>query len=310
MDPLSEVLSLLRPRHHRFGGFTAGGRWGLRFAPYAGIKCYAVAEGACWLALDGEAPRRIAAGDCFLLPRGRGFTIASDLDAEPFQALDLLPQARNGALAALPGGRDFAVMGGHFLVEEAPAAALLGALPAIVHLPGEAERDSLRWSIERLREELAGEQPGGAWLVQQLASMILAQALRRHLAETGARATGWLFALADRPLRLALGALHAAPARRWSLAALAAEAGMSRSAFAVHFRARVGMAPMAYLTRWRMLLAADRLAHSGQPLSEIAAALGYASDSAFAAAFKREMGAPPRRFAAGAPLAAATAPGR
>ena len=107
---------------------------------------------------------------------------------------------------------------------------------------------------------------------------------------------GWFFALVDSGLSTAIGAMHADPARRWTLGELAAQAGMSRSIFAQRFRERVGETPIAYLTRWRMMLAGKRLATGRDPLARTARALGYESENAFNTAFKRVMGCSPRRW--------------
>ncbi len=126
--------------------------------------------------------------------------------------------------------------------------------------------------------------------------MILIQALRLHLAEAPHARIGWLFALADREIGAALGLMHEEPARRWTLAELAARVGCSRSSFAAKFKASVGTSPMEYLTRWRMSLACDMLATSGDPISAIATSLGYDSESAFSAAFKRVTHHSPRQY--------------
>ncbi len=126
--------------------------------------------------------------------------------------------------------------------------------------------------------------------------MMLVQALRLYLAEGVGRSVGWLFALADPQMAAAIGAMHADPGAHWTLQALAGRAGMSRSSFAQKFKAAVGSSPMDYLTRWRMLLAGDRLANGAEPVSVIALSLGYDSESAFSTAFKRVMGCPPRRY--------------
>ena len=93
--------------------------------------------------------------------------------------------------------------------------------------------------------------------------------------------------------------MHADPARRWTLQHLAERVGMSRSAFAAKFKTTVGSSPMDYLTRWRMLLAGERLANSSDPISVISPSLGYDSESAFSTAFKRVMGCSPRRYSRG-----------
>ena len=125
---------------------------------------------------------------------------------------------------------------------------------------------------------------------------MLLQALRLHLAERSGGSVGWLFALADKHMGAAIAAIHEAPAHRWTLQALAERAGMSRSSFALRFKETVGKSPMEYLTRWRMMLAGDRLMHSSDPISAIAHSLGYESESAFSTAFRRVMGCSPRQY--------------
>lgn len=151
--------------------------------------------------------------------------------------------------------------------------------------------------MERMRQELREPQPGCYLAAQHLAHLMLLQALRLHLAEGARGGVGWLFALADRQMAAAINAMHADPARRWTLQSVAERAGMSRSSFAQRFKETVGASPMDYLTRWRMLLAGDRLASTGEPISAIALSLGYESESAFSTAFRRVMGCSPRRYA-------------
>ncbi len=169
----------------------------------------------------------------------------------------------------------------------------------------------MRWSLERMMQELRNLQPGGFLVAQQLAYMMLVQALRLHLAEGLKGGVGWLLALADSQMSAAIQAMHGDPAHGWTLQKLAEHAGMSRSTFALKFKQTVGSSPMEYLTRWRMLLAGDKLTHSKDSISAIAGSLGYDSESAFSTAFKRVMGCPPRRYGRGgspAPPAANASP--
>ncbi len=144
---------------------------------------------------------------------------------------------------------------------------LLGALPPIVHIRKESDKAAMRWSLERMREELRDPQPGGSLIAQQLAYMMLIQALRLHLADEARGGVGWLFALADKQMREAITCMHDDPGHRWTLQELAGRVGMSRSIFALRFKETVGETPMEYLTRWRMLLAGDRLKTLDEPIS-------------------------------------------
>ena len=297
MDPLSDVLSLLKPRSYVSGGFDVGGDWSIQFPRHEGIKCYALVSGACWLAVD-DVPEavRLEAGDCFLLPTGRPFRLTTDLALPSIDARALFTAVRDGGVRAINGGGEAFIAGSHFLLDGEQARVLLSGLPPIVHVREAAQRETLRWSMARLGQELRERQPGGVLMAQHLAHMMLVQALRLHLADGAKNGVGWLFALADRQMSVAIGAMHQDPAQRWTLQSLAERVGMSRSSFAQRFKATVGTSPMDYLTRWRMLLAGDRLTHFGDPVSVIALSLGYESESAFSTAFKRVMGCSPRRY--------------
>ncbi len=300
MDPLSDVLSLLKPRSYMSAGFDAGGDWSIQFSDQQDcIKCYAVVSGQCFLAVEGVAePVCLKAGDCFILPLGRPFRLASDIALTPVDAGPIFSPVREGGIVTYNGGGDFFLVGSRFALGGHHASMLLGILPPIVHIRQESDQAALRWSVERMMQELRERQPGGFLVAQHLAHMMLAQALRLHLAE-GASGVGWFFALADKQMGAAISAMHEDPAQRWTLEALAKHAAMSRSSFALKFKEKVGAAPMEYLTRWRMLLAGDRLANTGDPISVIALALGYESESAFSTAFKRVMGCSPRQYSRG-----------
>jgi AraC-like DNA-binding protein len=255
-------------------------------------------SGQCWLSVEGVSdPVLITAGDCFLLPRGLPFSLATDLSLTPVDFNTLLAARKPGDAVSNHEGRYIA--GGHFLLPGGHAEMLLGSLPPIVHIRKESDKAAMRWSLERMREELRDPQPGGALIAQQLAYMMLIQALRLHLADGTRRGVGWLFALADKQMRAAIACMHDNPEHRWTLQELAERVGMSRSIFALKFKETVGETPMEYLTRWRMLLAGDRLKTAGDSLSDIARSLGYESESAFGKAFKRVMGCSPKQYSRG-----------
>lgn len=297
MDPLSDLLSLLRVRCYVSGGFDAGGGWSIHFDQREGIKFYAVVSGECWLSVDGVPDLvRVKSGDCFLLPRGRAFRMASDMSLTPLSADTFLSTAQNGRINPFNGGGEFLSVCGHFALAGAHADLLLGVLPPIVHIYKEADKAKLRGWVDQMMEELREARPGNSLVIEHLAHMMLVQALRLHMAEGPKGGPGWLFALADGQIGAAIKAMHDDPARRWTVQSLAESVAMSRTAFTLKFKRTVGASPVEYLTHWRMLLAADRLSHSGDSISTISASLGYESESAFSTAFKRVMGCSPREY--------------
>jgi AraC-like DNA-binding protein len=236
-----------------------------------------------------------------LLPAAEraSFPSCKDLSLAPVDAHTFFSLPLNGRIGTFNGGGDSFLVGGHFTFTGNHADILLGVLPPIVHIRKESDKAAMRWALERLMQELREPQPGGFLVAQQLAYLMLVQALRLHLAEGLRGGVGWLFALADQQMSAAIHSMHDDPARRWTLQKLAERAGMSRSTFALKFKQTLGESPMEYLTRWRMLLAGDKLVNSSDPISVIAVSLGYESDSAFSTAFKRVMGCSPRQYSRG-----------
>ena len=199
MDPLSDVLSLLKPQSYVSGAFGVGEDVAIQWPKHRGIKCYALLSGRCWLSVEGVPDAvLLTAGDCFLLPRGLPFCLATDLSIKPvdFTTLHAGRAAGSAIFHNEVGGNYFA--GGHFLLIGAHAEMLLKCLPPIVHIEKESDKAAMRWSLERMKEELRDPQPGGSLIAKQLAYMMLVQALRLHLADGAKGAAGWLFALADK----------------------------------------------------------------------------------------------------------------
>jgi AraC-like DNA-binding protein len=297
MDPLSDVLSLLRPRSYSSGGWDMGADWSISFPKFQGIKCYAVVSGDCWLRVDGVPDDlHLETGDCVLLPSGRPFQLASDLAMPAVDIHALFHGAKNGGVITHNGGGRCFFVAGYFALDGNHAEIMLGTLPLVVHVRSSPDAATLRWSLERMKQEVAAQRAGGLLISQQIAYTMLVEAIRLHLESGFANGVGWLFALADKQLSAAMTAMHDDPAHNWTLQSLAERAGMSRTIFASRFKAVVGSTAIDYLGRWRMLLAADRLIHSDDAVATIALSLGYESESAFTKAFKRVMGSSPRQY--------------
>ena len=277
------------------GGFAAGGPWAIRFPVPKTIKFFAVVRGSCWVKLDGRRGWiRFAAGDVGLLSARRAFVLASDPSVRPVDAMRLFSGARRSTVT-LGDGRDFAQLGGHVLLDPASGDLLAEVLPPWIHIDGSLpEATTFRWLLDQLVEERAGARPGAQLASAQLAQLLFIQILRAHVASPDAVTSGWLRALGDPRIAPALRLMHGDPGRDWHLDELAKASAMSRTTFAFHFKSIAGVAPLTYLTAWRMRLAERALRDEVTPVAELARSLGYSSESAFSNAFKRVTGSSPR----------------
>jgi len=301
-DPFSDILKLTRAETLVTGGFTAGRPWAIRFPVPKTIKFFAVVKGACWVTLDGEAPIRFATGDVGLLSAPRAFVLASDPDVSPVDAMTLFSGAGK-TTAQLGDGSDFAYIGGHVLLDPTSGRLLADVLPPWIHVRAALpQAAAFRWLLDRLAEERASDLPGAKLASAQLAQLLFIQILRAHLAGSGLVRAGWLRALGDPRIAPAIRLIHGDPAREWHLEDLAAACAMSRTTFAERFRTVAGIAPLAYLTEWRMRLAEQALREDvDRPVALIAHSVGYTSESAFSNAFKRATGMSPMAYRNGRP---------
>ncbi|MFJ4371024.1 AraC family transcriptional regulator [Pseudomonas japonica] len=298
MDPLSDVLSLLQPQNQFYAGFDAAGDWSFDFPAHKGIKFTAVMRGTCWgITEDLEQPIRFDEGDCFLLNSDRRFILSSDPRLPAAASEHILEAVSRDGIAVHNGGGEVFLISGRFSFAGDHAAVLFEALPAVINIPeASSQAQVLRWSLDQWACELRNPQPGGALMSTHLAHLMLVQVLRLYLHSASELPKGWFLALTDRQISLAIAALHAEPARPWTLEALARIAGVSRTVFAQRFKALVGTTAMDYLARWRMLLAANRLRTGSENVSTIAFSLGYESESSFSTAFKRIMATTPSQY--------------
>ncbi|GAA2215034.1 AraC family transcriptional regulator [Nonomuraea monospora] len=292
------MLTLVGTTSRLSTGLVAGGRWALSFDPPDGVKFNAVRRGRCVLTVDGvPGPIELAEGDCFLLVRPRAFTLAAEPGLRPVPAGPLFRAATDG-VARAGEGEDVVIVGGRFGFGERAQELLLDVLPPVIHVPGRtAEAATVRWALDLIDAELR-ERPLAATLVtEHLALVMLIHLLRLHLAGAGPEGgSGWLAGLADPVVAPALRAVHAEPARAWTVSELARVAAVSRSTLAARFKQVVGRGPLEYLTGWRIELAADRLRRGDETVAVIATQVGYGSVSALSNAFKRITGVSPRDY--------------
>lgn len=296
-DPFSDFLWLTNAQPVISGGFTAGGAWAIRFPLPDKIKFFAVVKGHCWLDFEDEQERiRVDTGDVLLLSAQRTFVLAGDLPASPILAKTLF-SGLVSKTAKLGDGADFTQIGGHVQLDPVSGGLLTNILPPLIHVRSTSpQAPILRWLMDRLLREREECQPGASLSAAHLAQLIFVQILRAHLDTALTLSSGWLRAVGDRRVAPALQLLHADPARNWHLEELARVCAMSRTSFAQHFKAVAGVAPLTYLTNWRMMLAERALRQETTAVSELAQSIGYASDSAFSTAFKRVWGQSPKHY--------------
>jgi len=300
MDPLSDVLSLLKFTSLLSARIEVLGPWSLRFSAYPHIKFGGVLEGSFWLwSEDGTPPVRMEAGDFYLLTRGQPYCTGSDPALEAADGREILATHRgaDGIVRYGDSGERVSAAGGRFIFEDNASDMLLRLLPPLVHVKAASDSAApLRAVLELLGLETRSPRPGASVSAISLANLVLVEILRVHLG-SGGHKPGWLGALADPKIGPALSLLHGDIARKWKVEELAEAVAMSRTAFTERFRACVGTPPLSYLIHWRMAVARDAL-KGDKPLSEIAASVGYGSDTAFNSAFKRTTGGSPGSFRA------------
>lgn len=277
--------------------------WGLSLPPMTDcVWFHVVTSGRGTVAVDGADPVEFRSGDLLLIPRGTGHRAWGATPTATPNVLDLPHDSlseRYGILRHGGGGeRTDIVCGGVRFVHPA-ARALIAALPRVIHLTADdvPRRDWLRVTLDLIDEETRAVRPGGDAIVSRLCDIIVMQSIRTWIDADPAGRTGWLGALRDPRIGRALGAVHLDPGREWSVAALAEEAMMSRSAFAARFTELVGESVMTYVTNWRMQVAHELLASGDYTVATAGRAVGYDGEAAFSRAFKRTTGTAPGQVA-------------
>jgi AraC-like DNA-binding protein len=298
-DPLGEALHVVRMD----GGFYCRSEltapWGLTLHPMPGFLWFhVVTAGRALLEVGGAEGLWLHAGDVALVPHGDGHGLRSEpgvpapgvleLDREhPSECYEIL---RHGG-----GGSPTVLICGAVSFDHPAARSLVGMLPPRIHVEAsDGSRATWMQGVFRLIAAEAREfRPGGEAVITRLSDVLVIQAIRAWIEASPSARTGWLGALQDPQIGRALTLIHRDPARAWTVATLATELAMSRSAFAARFTELVGEPVMHYVTRWRMHVAQHALETEGATVAQLADRLGYRSEAAFARAFKRVVGMPP-----------------
>ncbi|MQM26582.1 AraC family transcriptional regulator [Glycomyces albidus] len=297
MDPLSDMLSGIRADRASINRATLEPSWAIRFADGAALTMLTIMKGEGRLVLHDGTERKLRAGSTALVRGPEPFRLLDlDADAGQFgrshQVSCADTQAGSGLRQDPDGSTTFAV--GAYRALRPRHERLLRALPQVLVLDEDIE--DVLW-LKGLDDALAYQgRPGGQSLTDRVLDWGLVCTLSCWFHLQGPEAPNWFRGVLDPVAGPALAAIHRDPRARWTVASLAAEAGVSRAHFAKRFTEVMGESPLAYLTEWRMCLAEDLLEDPEKPVAEVARSVGYADPFAFSTAFKRRRGSSPRAF--------------
>jgi AraC-like DNA-binding protein len=298
VDPLADVMDVSRVSGAMLANVRAHAPWGLALPQSSGASFHALTSGTAWLRVDGAEPLQLMPGDVLLLPRGIPHRLSATPDGRcrPFDRTvkeqlmtsegDLVLDGTGAVTTFVCAGYDY---------DHDVAHSLLSALPAVLHMPADPVAGlPVTTLVSLLAGELGVRRAGARAAVARLIDLLLIHVVRAWSAD--AEPPSWLRALHDPVVGRALAELHARPGEPWTITSLATEVHLSRATLARRFTELVGEPPLAYLTRWRMDLAARRLKDTTDPVQSIARDVGYTSEYAFNRAFSRHRGLPPGRY--------------
>ena len=301
VDPLGEALHSLRMSGTLYCRSELSAPWALKLP--VGKDClsfHVVISGECWLEVEGTDPFRLLPGDLALVPHSDGHRLSSELDvpALPLEELKRKFEKVSDSYCILRyggGGSATRLICGEFNFDHPAARNLLRLLPRVIHVEASSspQMDWMQSALRLMAAEASELRPGGETVITRLADILVIQAIRSWIQEDPTAQTGWLGALQDKQMGPAIMHIHRNPDHPWTVASLASEAAMSRSAFAARFTELVGEPAMHYVARWRMHLALTWLNEDRVTLAELASRLGYQSEAAFSRAFKRFNGISP-----------------
>lgn len=302
MDVLSELLERTRARGSLFAESVLHAPWGFRFSAAPAIQFHVVLRGACHLRRAGAEPLALHQGDVVFVVAEQEYELVDALDSPVTSFAPFQRAARAEGAFVWPGeGEVTKLLCGGYELDSEHGASLLGQLPAVFRVSaGDGHRQpALRTTLAALSDELHQRQAGARLVADRLVDALLVHVLRAWIASGSEALPPWASPDTDPVVHEALALVHAEPGRDWSVERIAGEVKLSRSAFSRRFSRAMGEPPMAYLTRLRMVIAAELLRESELSVQAIARRVGYESVFAFSAAFKRTTGGAPTHFRRG-----------
>jgi len=300
-DVLSQVLDSFRLRGSVGAHLAVRAPWGYAIPQSRDVGLLAVMRGRARFELEAPEPEalELASGDVVALPTGAAFVIR-DAPGTPAVPISQTGACSGVEIATAEPQTELLLL--HCELSGGCENPVRAALPRIIHCPGSDGR-AARWlepTVRLLALETAMPHAGRNTVLNRLAEVTFVELIRAWLDRQPAECGGWFRAMTDPQLAKALAAFHAEPGHAWTIASLAARAGMSRSAFAARFKALLGVTPLDYVTSWRVQQAKALIEAGRTPLKQVVASLGYVSEAAFRTAFKRRTGKTPGAYRAAA----------
>lgn len=303
MDSLSDALNNISFKGSLYCQAELSAPWGLKLEGCAGHAGFLmVLRGNCFMTVEGQEPFVMGGGDVAVAATSSTCLLQDDLDS-PLVSMCDAAQSKPDHTKTMKfggGGKTTTILMGCFELEAGSHNPLVKGLPPLIYLRSE-DMQSEPWiesTIRFLAAETVQDRPGAEIVVNRLTDLLFIQIIRAHMKRVKdcPRSTGWLKALADPEIGKALTLIHEKPEAPWTVASLADNVGLSRTSFAVKFANLAGIPPLEYVTSWRMQKAKGLLKRTTMSIHEIAEAMGYSSEAAFAKAFKREIGDSPGSF--------------
>ena len=298
-DPLGEVLHMLRLTGTLYCRAELTAPWGLIMPELVESMMFVVVtSGHGWLVMDGQEPMLVGQGSMVLLPHGQRYRLlcAPDADAVPLFDLPVEKVSERYEIMRHGGGGEMTrATSGVVQFDSVAARRLVTLLPPVLRVDAwdDEAGNWLQSTLSLIAREASATRPGGETMMTRLADILVIQAIRTWLDVAPEANLGWLAALRDRQIGRTLALMHRRPEQDWSVADLASEAGMSRSAFSARFTELVGQPAAQYLAQWRLHLARAQLLETREPVASVARRAGYQSEAAFGRAFKQFFGVPP-----------------
>ena len=314
MDPITDIFRTMHVTAFGLHRLEATAPWGLKqenqteeqatpsdkkMSPTDLAHFAMLSRGNCWLSVEGiPDPIPLTGGDCFLLAKGTSIVLRDSPRTRPKLSFrEVGAQANNHVAQCGGGGAPTTIVCGSLSFDRTSLKPIAQLLPSFILMKADEARTlALHNTVQALASEMAEQAPGSEVVATRLAEVLVVQVLRAHIASGPERNQGWLRAIFDPQMGVALSAVHESVNTPWTVESMAEAAGMSRSAFAARFKDLLGQTPLEYVTEWRMQKAMQLLQQRDKKLIDVARLVGYESGAAFSKAFKRVVGANPGEY--------------